>query len=96
MRSDVLLVPREHDQVVQPHELRRVREAVEIVVRKEVGVPTVLPHPIRKAAEVRRHAVVQERPCQPDGIDAWIGIPSVAKPVVVLVEQVVGLPGVRR
>ena len=97
---DVLLVPRDDDQVVAGGEIVASRDALEVLVGQVVGLPTrVHEEPEETAllrAVVRRLALREERTAELHVLAAMIDVPRVAVPVACLVEEVVGLPAVGR
>ena len=94
----VLVVPREDDQVVGAREPVAARDALEVVVGEKVDALARLREPAQEpqvvAAEVRRHAAVEERAARVDAVRRAGRVPGVADAVSVVVAEVVGLPGV--
>ena len=90
----------EDDQVVRPPQRVAARDALEVVVGEEVDLLVRAAEPGDEAevpvAEAEGNAEVEERALEVDGRARAADVPAVAPAVAVGVEEVVGLPGVRR
>ena len=100
VRGHVLLVAREHDQVVTASELVAARDPPDVLVAQVVDLlPGLLkPREEREVPVVKseRDSEVEERPSQVDRVGQAAHVPRVAPAVPVRVREVVGLPGLRR